>query len=282
LLSVPGPIAEDAEMRALADTIFAGKEGTPERLKALAVWFRNEGFTYTVRPGRMESLTKFLTRSRKGFCEHYAAASANLLRLAGVPARVITGYRGGRWNPWLRTLTIRDADAHAWVEAWDPNAGNWLRFDATTSVAPGLLLQIELDRDPTRWAWPRTVMVYIETVNTRFQNAIAEGGQFRTVAVIVAVALFLGGLAFFFFRRPKATPADEALAAMLVFGARHEIPRQPGETPLSWIERSKPAHPSASASLERFARAYEQAVYDQPTPEAHCELRAASSALRKT
>lgn len=70
---------------------------------------------------------------KKGFCEHYASASALLLRAAGVPARIAVGFLGGEWNPVGGFQVVTRADAHAWVE-WLDERGLWRRFDATAVV----------------------------------------------------------------------------------------------------------------------------------------------------
>ena len=90
------------------------------------------------RPGptlTRDPLEEFLFNRRRGFCEHFAAAYATLMRAAGVPARIVLGYQGGRLN-WLGShLTILQSDAHAWCEVWLPGRG-WHRVDPTGVVAP--------------------------------------------------------------------------------------------------------------------------------------------------
>ena len=76
----------------------------------------------------------FLFDTRRGFCEHYASAFVVLLRAAGIPARVVTGYQGGEINPRGGYLIVRQSDAHAWAEALID--GRWQRFDPTAAVAP--------------------------------------------------------------------------------------------------------------------------------------------------
>jgi hypothetical protein len=82
----------------------------------------------------------FLFQSRRGFCEHYAASFVFLMRAAGIPARVVTGYQGGEINPIDSTLIIRQSDAHAWAEIWLPNVG-WQRVDPTAAIAPSRIEQ---------------------------------------------------------------------------------------------------------------------------------------------
>jgi hypothetical protein len=78
---------------------------------------------------------EFLYRTRAGFCEHYAGSFVFLMRAAGIPARVVTGYQGGEINPVDGFLTVRQSDAHAWAEVWLGGRG-WVRVDPTAAVAP--------------------------------------------------------------------------------------------------------------------------------------------------
>lgn len=100
-------------------------------------FFRSEPFYYTLNPPRMEinPVDQFLFDSRRGFCEHYATSFTLLMRLAGIPARVVTGYQGGERNPLGDYLIVRQSDAHAWSEVW-LEQGGWTRVDPTAAVAP--------------------------------------------------------------------------------------------------------------------------------------------------
>src|SRR6188474_467147 len=99
-------------------------------------FFRTQGFSYSLTPGEYDDLEEFLFRRRVGFCEHYAASFATLMRLAGIPARVVVGYLGGEYNDLGHFFLVRQADTHAWCEVWLPESG-WTRVDPTTAVAPG-------------------------------------------------------------------------------------------------------------------------------------------------
>ena len=70
----------------------------------------------------------FLFNSKRGFCEHYATSFVYLMRAAGVPARIVTGYQGSELNPNGNYLIVRQSDAHAWAEVWLENRG-WVRVD---------------------------------------------------------------------------------------------------------------------------------------------------------
>jgi hypothetical protein len=101
-------------------------------------FFRTQGFRYSLSPGEYNKndLEEFLLHRRTGFCEHYAASFATLMRLAGIPARVVVGYLGGEYNDLGGFFLVRQADTHAWCEVWIPENG-WTRVDPTRLVAPG-------------------------------------------------------------------------------------------------------------------------------------------------
>jgi transglutaminase-like putative cysteine protease len=100
-------------------------------------FFRENEFVYTLHPGVMHGdyIDRFLFRERKGFCEHYAAAFAFLMRAANLPSRVVVGYQGGETNPLGDYMLIREQDAHAWVEVYLKDTG-WKRVDPVAMVSP--------------------------------------------------------------------------------------------------------------------------------------------------
>ena len=100
--------------------------------------FREQPFYYTLEPPPISEddfVDVFLFESRRGFCEHYAYAFVALMRMAGIPARIIGGYQGGEINPVNNTVVVRQFDAHAWAEVWFENEG-WVRIDPTGAVSP--------------------------------------------------------------------------------------------------------------------------------------------------
>lgn len=106
--------------------------------QALLHMFRTQPFRYTLDPGtygQRDGVDTFLFDRRAGFCEHYAQAFVVVMRAAGIPARIVTGYQGGRYNPVDGTWVVRQSDAHAWAEYWLPEQG-WVRADPTAAVDP--------------------------------------------------------------------------------------------------------------------------------------------------
>lgn len=99
-------------------------------------YFQQEPFYYTLQPGRLthaNRVDEFLFQTRRGFCEHYAAAFVVIMRAAGIPARIVTGYQGAEQNG--DYFIVRQSDAHAWAEVWLDSQG-WVRIDPTAAVAP--------------------------------------------------------------------------------------------------------------------------------------------------
>ena len=110
---------------------------------------RSGGYTYTLEPGvnGQHSADEFWFDTKAGFCEHISSAFVILMRGAGVPARIVTGFQGGERNPLDGYWTVRNADAHAWAEVWQPDRG-WIRVDPTSAVSPGRIGAFERLRAP--------------------------------------------------------------------------------------------------------------------------------------
>ena len=116
---------------------------SPEQISIAALrFFRQEAFFYTLQPPLLgeHAVDEFLFTTRRGFCEHFASAYVFLMRAAGVPSRVVTGYQGGEINPVDGYLTVRQSDAHAWAEIWLAEQG-WVRVDPTAAIAPSRIEQ---------------------------------------------------------------------------------------------------------------------------------------------
>lgn len=116
-----------------------------QRLGAIMQYFSTEPFFYTLTPPTLgpQQVDDFLFENKAGFCVHYATALILMARATGLPARMVTGYQGGEYNPKAGYLSVYQYMAHAWAEVWLENEG-WVRFDPTAMVAPN---RIELGFD---------------------------------------------------------------------------------------------------------------------------------------
>ncbi|TNI80154.1 transglutaminase TgpA family protein [Aeromonas sobria] len=131
------PAGGNPRARAYGQELAARYPERAELVAALLEQFRSQSYYYTLTPPRLGSdgVDGFLFDTKRGFCGHYAMATAFVLRAAGIPARLVSGYLGGEWNPRGSYLAVHQFDAHAWVEYLD-EGGVWRRVDPTAAVAP--------------------------------------------------------------------------------------------------------------------------------------------------
>lgn len=133
-LALPPGIAPRARALALR---WRRQEPSAQDIVSRALrYIHDQPFYYTLHPPPLQGdiTDDFLFGTRRGFCEDYASAFAVLMRAAGIPARIVTGYAGGQWNPVLHYLVVRQSNAHAWVEVWLKKRG-WVRVDPTAAVS---------------------------------------------------------------------------------------------------------------------------------------------------
>lgn len=127
----------DVKSQQLARQLFEQSGGNSELyIQKVIAWYQKHNFAYTLSPGTLgqNRIDEFLFTARQGFCEHYASSFVMLMRYAGIPARVVTGYQGGQSAPDGKSWEVRQLDAHAWTEVW--LNGKWQRYDPTAIVAP--------------------------------------------------------------------------------------------------------------------------------------------------
>lgn len=128
------------EVRQLAKDL-RGPTDSDEKVVANALaYFRKNAFEYTTQSVNYgdDPLYEFLFVKRRGFCEHFASSFTVLMRLAGVPARVVAGYHGGEYNPYGNFVVVRQLNAHAWSEVYLKGKG-WTRVDPTVMASAPLL-----------------------------------------------------------------------------------------------------------------------------------------------
>jgi len=169
----------EAEITAIAAKWTAGARTDREKLEAIE---RELGrFRYSLdvrRNARIDPVVDFLTLHHEGHCEHFASAMAILARRAGIPTRVVTGYRGGDFNKLGGYTVVRERNAHAWVEAWVDGA--WHAYDPTPPIDG-------MERESASGSAAVDVATYaIERVlNALSRITLLEWGLYLTSAVVV-------------------------------------------------------------------------------------------------
>ncbi|BBL56695.1 protein-glutamine gamma-glutamyltransferase [Methylomonas koyamae] len=298
-LQLPGKPSE--RIRSLIAQL-RGAEASPEALIAnLLQHFHRENFRYTLNPEPMpeRQVETFLFERRAGFCSHYATAFVYLLRAAEIPARVVGGYQGGRFNTVGGFLEIRQADAHAWAEVWLDGKG-WVRFDPTAAIAPERIEQgvnvdlqiasgaanfspIQFDAKTLTWLqrsqqlwqnvdyqWQRWVINY-DTDNQKalLQNLGIDDFVKLGYWLLLSVGGFSGLLAWRLLR-PNRRRRDPVLQAYRQFCGKLRkagVDFGPGDGPQTLAQRAKAVRPDLADTIERIVAVFIRLRYE-PSAEA--------------
>ena len=254
---------------------------TPEqRLAAANQWFTGQDFRYSPSPGALPAqrgLDVFLFERREGFCGHYASAFTALMRAAGVPARVVSGYLGGTWVRPLSGapyLDLRHSNAHAWSEVWLPGQG-WQRIDPSAwATAPasradgsetggntnpiGSWLQWQwwgLDLAWSRW-WLGFDQAGQEAL---LQRLFGDQRQWLGAVVLGAVAGLLAlALAWLQWLQQPARQDQlrRELQAVVQQLKRNGVEVQPGESFEQLCNRASQLLPASASNLQELARCH--------------------------
>lgn len=241
----------------------AGTDDAAVVQRAMA-WIQAE-FIYTLDTpllGR-HAVDEFLFEQKRGFCEHYSSAFVVLMRGAGIPARVVTGYVGGYRNQLGNYWLVRRSDAHAWAEVWLAGRG-WVRVDPTAAIAPERIYDTLADRAPgagglidgmfdgagglfdasdfLRRGWNDFVLGFNAERQSRLMQplGIDELGG-RQLALLFALCAALGLLWMVWLSRRGEREADPVLRAWHVLTrryARRGMERRPSEPASLWAERA--------------------------------------------
>lgn len=309
-LQVPGQV--NPRVRELAEPW--RELAPPERLAEAERFFRERSFVYTLEPPKLgtHSVDEFVFDSRRGFCEHYASSLTFMLRVAGLPARVVLGYQGGERNAEGNYLLVHQSDAHAWVEAWLDGRG-WVRVDPTAWVAPSrielgadtalagqpgyladdlmslrrfkglaMIANMRLWMDRLEYQWVRWIINYDGQRQWDVLQALFGQVDNRKLVFIVlgalAVPMIVVGLLTISWPQRRRAPAPvEAYTRCCALLQKHGLQRAPGETPRAFAARARQVSDAYGRWLDRvtdaFYRAYYQPVGETDYQRALADLR---------
>lgn len=261
------------------------------------------GYTLdTPLPGR-HAVDEFLFDQKVGYCEHFSSAFVVLMRAAGIPARVVTGYVGGYRNPLGDYWVVRNSDAHAWAEVWLQERG-WVRVDPTAAVAPERIYDTLADRAPgafgafsgltpmwnvgdwMRRGWNDQVLGFDATRQQRMlRNFGIETLDTGGLGILFAftATLALGWMAWLIARGERER--DPLLRAWRRLGARYRrlgLAREPHEPALDWAERVEAARPQGAHTLRPLTQRFVESRYASRSDgrDSHAELIRAMHAHR--
>ncbi len=257
----------------------------------------NTEFTYTLEPPALgaNAMDEFLFNTKQGFCEHYAGSFALIMRAAGIPARVVTGYQGGELNPLTRQLVVRQSDAHAWTEIWLADLG-WVRVDPTFAVSPlrinqgftaamgpvgvvnnlvaadklGLLRQLQYSWDALNTEWNRWVVGFNADRQRDFLSRMGmQTVDWKNIAIWLGSALFgIVGITTLLLLGRLYTKRKDPLVAiydrLCNKLAKAGFPRAPHEGPLDYLTRVARQQPGIARDLHDLIETYIALRYAKP------------------
>lgn len=286
--SNPRSVAWARDMRTVAAT-------DKDYLDSVLQMFREEPFFYSLTPAALgaQSIDDFLFNTREGFCGHYASAFTVLARAAGIPARVVTGYQGGEFNPLADHLLVRQADAHAWAEVWLQD--RWVRYDPTAAVAPERI-QWGIDRaidsgsltgagqlrrgffdsglymswDALNAVWNRWVLGFgpeSQTDLLRWSGIAEPRLRHLVIGLATGTTLFLVllGAGQYLSSRQRLDPLARAYRKLCARSARAARPRAPSEGPEEYADAIAGMRPDLRDQVQSLFGAYARMRYDGPT-----------------
>jgi protein-glutamine gamma-glutamyltransferase len=292
-LQVPDNVTP--RMRLLVDEWRSRSESNWALVQSGLQFFNRESFHYTLMPPRLGTnpTDEFLFETRRGFCEHYAGAFAVLMRMAGIPSRIVLGYLGGELNRVGGYHMVWQSDAHAWVEVLIDGRG-WVRVDPTAAVDPsrvdnsgasrmlgaGPSVRFTLEQADAIARFARNMRLFADSLDAAWQDwvlgfsvedqlallqrlRLGELREYGLVALMLAaLGLTLGILVLASIReRTDVDPLDAAYARFCRRLARIGLDRRPNEGPIDFGRRVINARPDLAQAVEGFLELYVPARY---------------------
>jgi transglutaminase-like putative cysteine protease len=287
------PTGRNPRSLRLAQELRTAHPDDPGYIDAVLAMFHSQAFFYTLTPPRLaaDPVDGFLFDTKRGFCGHYASAFATLMRAAGIPARVVTGYQGGTYNRFADYWILRQSDAHAWDEVWMEGRG-WVRIDPTAAIAPervehGLndivaadapqfsrwqqrtpwLGDMWLRLDALRLLWRERILRFDQSSQERLLELLhipEPDGQ--KVALVLAACLILGmtWLTWQVRRELKVRPRDPLQRAYERLCRRLKsvgCERMPSEGPEAYAARVSHLRPDLAEPVMALCREYSALRY---------------------
>ncbi|MEQ8486894.1 MAG: transglutaminaseTgpA domain-containing protein [Pseudomonadales bacterium] len=312
------PAGDNARVRAFANELRQAHPDAAGFVRAVLTQIRSQPFFYTLQPPTLpdrDSIDRFWFETRRGFCTHYAGAMVFMLRSVGIPARLVGGYQGGEINPVTGHLVVRQYDAHAWAEYWEPGAG-WLRVDPTSAVAPARIEQglsaalsaedraalsaltgarmsgLAAFRDLLHWMdslehrWNLWVVGYDVNLQAGLLgNLLGEITPARVIAAVLGgggLSVALVALSLFWRRRPRRRhPVELAFSRFCQGVAGAGWQRSPAEPPATFLRRLGTEAGLAPAQVEGLVADLDRLLYNPDARHSPRALRQLRSQLRR-
>lgn len=268
-------------------------------------YINQQPFYYTLQPPIMaeQMVDDFWFNHKRGFCEHYASSMVFMLRAAGIPARVITGYQGGEYNAIGDYYLIMQRDAHAWLEYWLDGSG-WIRVDPTSAIAPsriepslleeigqrGWLFDSLPDVEMVEQNWVDYARHWMDNANTFWREWIIDFNQssqwdllsalklnqipkyFLYTSIIILISLVSVFIWFKLAWKPRVRDRlSKVMYKLLGFLKAQGIEKAPGEGILSFTQRVSQQKSGWREPLQSIAAEYMRLRFGSP-PEGDSQI----------
>lgn len=291
------PRNQNTRTQAFARKLRAESTDNIDFINKVMSYFIDNRFVYTLEPPLMpiDPVDTFLFDSREGFCAHYAGAFAAIMRAAGIPARIVSGYQGGERASGDTYLSVYQYEAHAWNEVWLEDRG-WIRLDPTAVVSPeriALGLQAAMQNDDSFLSgefnlvkfkhlaalnWLRNQLnnldfywsSWVLNFDTQKQSELFEsvwGKQSAAMYSLFSGLALIGFLLFIYFlSRGKLfsephTAFYKSHRELKLLGLRYGFERPSSLPPLTFIHELSQHQPALSDDLDKLKAYYNRCLY---------------------
>lgn len=253
-----------------------------QKANAIVKFFQTQSLTYSLKPEPLDinnTADSFLFDKRHGYCVHFASSFVTLARMAGIPARVVTGYKADAANSLNNYLAVKERDAHAWAELYIDT--HWVRYE-TTSTAAGidvetsellntqssekesspLLKKVNLYLMYVKYQVETWILYYSSIRQLQLLQYAKENPRFIVLFVLSLLALILATFSITaYFRRPRCTHETLCILEPLLKALLKEgYLRGRNETLHQYFLRYLKDHPDNSV-IKEVDRCYEQISY---------------------
>lgn len=310
-LQLPGGIGIKAQQ--LAIQISANIDPSQSRdlsiVQSALNYFKQQPFYYTRNAPLLpnDPIDEFLFESRKGFCEHYASAFTFIMRASGIPARVVTGYQGGEFNPIGKYFLVKQSDAHAWSEVWLQGRG-WTRIDPTAVIPINRIDSLERSQSQSDSNLSRTGLLgktwkdfnlaldninhfwnkWFIGYNSNLQSALMAWLGIQNISWELLVAILFGALTislafigiYVIYRTQSPTePVQKIYARLCRKLSRKGISIHSSEGAMTLSKKAINIHPEWTMALTHISKLYNHIRYGNPQDKP-AELRQLRQAVR--
>lgn len=252
------------------------------RAKEVFRFFQSQDLTYTLKPKALDlknATDSFLFENRRGYCVHFASSFVTMARMAQIPARIVTGYKGELTNAVNNYLAVKERNAHAWAELY--LNGYWVRFETTSTASTiereeGVQDTISGEKEKNKFL--DKVNIYLMYVKYQIETWILYYSHLRQLQLLkyakenpTFIAIFVGTfialvfatlLSISYFRKPSCSHRALCILIPLLKRLKKKgYEREKEETLHSYFLRIVEENPKIEEKILKIDKLYEELSY---------------------